>query len=82
MFSNGTVDASIVYGDCYFGDKLVLNRPFCELSLYLNPEKRQDAISNYIDRENVEEFTKEFFDTAFYVGESLEAQVVSFSNIV
>ena len=77
MYSDGFVDASIAYGDCYFGEKLVLSRPFCELSLYFNSEKLQDALSNYNDHEKIEEFAKEFFNKALYVGECLENQIQS-----
>ena len=82
MFTNGSTDASIVYGDCYFGEKLVLKRPFCELSLYINPEKLQDAISNFVDKEKLEEFTKEFFNTSLLVGDTLACHTAVFANVM
>ena len=79
MFTTGSMDASITYGNFYSGENLVLNRPFCDLSLYFNPEKLQGAISTFVDKEKLEIYVRECFDTALLVGETLESQTAVFA---
>ncbi|XP_057311884.1 uncharacterized protein LOC130649592 [Hydractinia symbiolongicarpus] len=72
MFTCDSLDASIVYGKSYFGNKLELDRPFCELTLYFNPEKLQKSLSNHLDHDLLESITREVFETSVKVQKSIE----------
>ena len=75
MYTNGSIDASIVYGESYFGEKLVLNRPFCELSLYFDSEKLIKCINEYLDEELLKELVVEYFQTSLLIQKTLEKSI-------
>ena len=75
MFTNGSIDASVTYGDMYSGHDLVLNRPFCELALYFNAEKLSSCIREYVDEERLREVVSELFKTSITFQRILEEEL-------
>ena len=72
MFTNGSIDASVVLGEMYYGQNLVLSRPFCELSLYFNGEKLSRCIKEYLDEELLHEVVTELYQTSVKFQQVLE----------
>jgi hypothetical protein len=72
IFTNGISDACIVYGDIYFGDKLTITRPFCELSLYFDTKPLRDCINKGLNDDLLENYVKTVFNTAIDIKEKLD----------
>ena len=80
-FSNGKkIYGVIAIGKSYsFGLKIV--KPFCDLSLYADPIDLQNAISNSLDEDCVDKFTKTVFYTSLKVKEKLEKILSDTENV-
>ena len=80
-FYNGRkIYGVIAIGKSYsFGLKIV--KPFCDLSLYVDPIDLRNAISNSLDDNCVDEFTKTVFYTSLKVKQKLEEILCNAENV-
>ena len=65
------IDATIVYGTNYTLG-LKTPKPFCELSLYINPSYLQKAITHSMHETYVDQFARNVFDTSVKMKQKLE----------